>query len=146
MNVHASLNICVQGCGHLIDRLHHVAAASQGNMAAGEDGQSAGLSSQIAAPTHVEGGIPARDMPSDACMQDTASSGLEGTEGSMCPSSSPTWATTIPDGCGDDGTSLNDKVCITFMQCRVPRGSWGPKAPGKSARLLKIASHSSRIC
>ena len=78
---------------------------------AGQIGQSARLSSQVAAPTHVQQGTSDRDMPSDACMQDAAGSGLEGAEGSICHSASPTWASTIPDGCDEDVTTVSDEVC-----------------------------------
>ena len=66
--------------------------------------QQAPTSSHGAAPTEIHDGTSAKGTP-DVGLQDPAGGEASGPEGSMGPPSSPSWATTIPDGC-DDGAAV----------------------------------------
>lgn len=70
----------------------------------GESSQHGRTSSQAGVPTHAPEGISNEGLP-EVGLQDTAGSELDDPEGSMCPSPSPSRATTIPDEF-DDGAAF----------------------------------------
>ena len=65
-------------------------------------------SSQAGVSAHAPEGTSGEGLP-DVGLEDTADSELDGPEGSMCPFSRPSGATTIPDGC-DNSAAVDDEV------------------------------------
>lgn len=105
------------------ENVHDFQARRGLRLAHGESSQQAHLSSSSRAPTEIDDGraaleihegpfahgISARGSP-DIGMKDTTGGELSGPESSLCPPSSPSRATTIPDGCNDDAAVGNDQV------------------------------------
>ena len=79
-------------------------------------------------------GTSARGSPNIG-LKDTTCGELSGPEGSMCPPSSPSWVTAIPDGCDDVAAVGDDQVGTSQPYPRLTFCS-GALACGLSAEAV----------
>lgn len=109
-----SLN-ALQTCKHSPGNVQDLQVNSGPKFAHRGSSQQAPTSPRGAAPTEIHDGTSGRGTP-DVGSKDTAGGEASGPEGSMCPPSSPSWATTIPDGCDDGAAVGDDQVDISWLQ------------------------------
>ncbi|KAK9836589.1 hypothetical protein WJX74_003822 [Apatococcus lobatus] len=104
-----TMNAIVQ----LLSEVEHIRGVERRrspSLASEEESRQAETRSLAAAPTQIQGDTSGA-AASEACMHDTASTSLDGMGDSMCPSS-PSWATTIPDGCSNAATGQDDEESV----------------------------------
>ncbi|KAK9836441.1 hypothetical protein WJX74_000647 [Apatococcus lobatus] len=122
--------LTMHALGQLFEVVQHLKAAQRTGrirLSKQEASKPACANSQFGNPTNVQEGSSEKGIPADACVQHTAGTGLDGSDGSMCPSSSPTWATTIPDGCKDDVAVGNAQALPMALEpLRRPTDSINP--------------------